>query len=165
VSPSPTSAPTRARMPLTCARPSAMRRSATRREQAPVSLMNLLRRMRAWGNRTGEAAHSTGAARRGSGQAPSGEQVLVFGVLPDPCRGIAALGFDLPAGGPRVVQRRAHQVAGDAAPADGLRYAGVGDDHRVAGQVVVDLGDVAVDDDGETMLGRVVPDQRGINHG
>src|SRR5690606_5759979 len=74
-------------------------------------------------------------------------QVGVFRMFVHPGRGIGAVGPDLQAFGPRMVERRRHEVAGDAAPAQGLGHDGVVDGHHAAGQAVVEVRELALEAD------------------
>src|SRR5690554_4450980 len=129
-SPSPTSAPIRARWPLTVTRPSPIRRSASRREQAPVSLMCLLRRMEGPAGKRGASLPDCAPVR-------SFQEVGVSRVPLHPGVGIAAQRPDLPALDPGVVEGRLDQLAGDAAAADGLGHVGMGDVHDAIGHFVI----------------------------
>src|SRR5690348_6418560 len=134
--PSGSSAPTRARAPSTVTRPSAIRRSASRREQCPLSLMNLLRRMRL-----------------------GDDDVRLLGVAFHPGRGVFAGRVDPIAVGARPVEHRGDQPAGDPAATERLRDFGMADGHHAVREVVIEQRTLPLQVDGPA-FGRGVVDWR-----
>ena len=73
----------------------------------------------------------------------------------DPRRGVAAVRQHPPTGSSRRLEGRAHEVARNAAPADGRGHLGVVDAHDLVVQAVLEHATRAVDDRLEAAFGAV----------